>query len=135
MQNIRGGLGGSKNDFFRNNSKVHYILQGGYRKAVSDKVGMVFNGLVRFDNQLKETLEGQVKGVFYNTAWLGIGYRSSLAYSLNVGFRMKQIQIGYAYEIPTGDAQMTDGGTNELMITYNLKKIIYHKLTRQMSIW
>ncbi|MBA4057258.1 MAG: hypothetical protein C0490_21270 [Marivirga sp.] len=135
MQNIRGGLGGSKNDFFRNNSKMHYILQGGYRKAVSDKIGLVFNGLVRFDDQLKETLEGQVKGVFFNTAWLGLGYRHSLAYSLNVGFRMKQIQIGYAYEIPTGDAQMTGSSTNELMITYDLKKIIHQKLTRQISIW
>lgn len=135
MQNIRGGLGGNKNDFFHNNSKMHYIVQGGYRRAVSDKVGLVFNGLFRFDKQLKETIEGQIKGVFYNTAWLGFGYRNSLAYSMNVGFRMKQFQIGYAYESPTGDSQMTGSGTNEIMITYDLQKIIHPKLTRQMSIW
>ncbi len=135
MQNIRGGLGESKKDFFRNNSKMHYIVQGGYRRSVSDKVGIVFNGLFRFDSQLKETIEGQVKGVFYNAAWLGMGYRNLLAYSLNIGFRMKQLQIGYAYEIPVGDAHMTGSGTNEIMATYDLQKIIYPRLTRQMSIW
>ena len=135
MQNIRGGLGGHKNDFFRNNSKIHYIVQGGYRRAMSDKLGLIFNGLFRFDNQLKETIEGQVKGVFYNTAWMGIGYRASLAYTLNVGFRMKQFQIGYSYEMPTGDAQMTGSGTNEIMVTYDLQKIVHPRLTRIMSIW
>jgi hypothetical protein len=96
---------------------------------------MAFNGLFRFDNQLKETFEGQLKGIFYNMAWLGLGYRNVLAYSLNVGFRVNQWQVGYAYEIPTGDAQMTGSGTNELMVTYDLQKIIHPKLTRQMSIW
>jgi type IX secretion system PorP/SprF family membrane protein len=135
MQNIKGGLGESKNDFFKNNSKMHYIVQGGYRRALSDKVGLVFNGLFRFDDQLKETIEGQIKGVFYNTAWLGVGYRNSLAYSLHTGFRISQLQLGYAYEIPTGKAQMTGNGTNEIVVTYDLQKIIYHGLTRKMSIW
>jgi len=135
MQNVRGGLGGNKNDFFQNNSKMHHIVQGGYRQAVSEKLGLVFNGLFRFDSQLKETIEGQIKGVFYNTAWLGVGYRASLAYTLNVGFRMKQFQIGYAYEMPTGNAQMTGNGTNEIMVTYDLQKIVHPKLTRIMSMW
>ncbi len=135
MQNVRGGLGKSKNDFFKNNSKIHYTLQGGYRRAVSDRAGVVINALIRFDDQLKETLEGQIKGVFYNTAWLGVGYRSSLAYALNVGFRINQLKVGYAYEIPTGEAQMTGSGTNELMVTYDFQKIIHPRLTRQMSIW
>jgi hypothetical protein len=54
---------------------------------------------------------------------------------MNVGFRMKQFQIGYAYEIPTGESQMTGNGTSEIMITYDLQKIVHPKLTRQMSIW
>lgn len=135
LQNIKGGLEGSNSDFFRNNSKVHSVIQAGYRRSVSDKVGVVVNGLFRADNQLKETIEGQVKGVFYNTAWVGAGYRNSLAYSLTVGFRMNQLKVGYAYEIPTGDAHMTGAGTNEILVTYDLRKAIHPKLTRKMSIW
>ncbi len=135
MQNIAGSISKSDNDYFRNNSLVHHVIQGGYRRAVSDKVGLVLNALLRFDDQLDETIEGQIKGVFYNAAWLGFGYRNRLAYSLNVGFRMKRLRIGYAHEIPTGDAQMTGSGTNEILVTYDLKKIIRPRLTREMSVW
>ncbi|MEO5978026.1 MAG: PorP/SprF family type IX secretion system membrane protein [Chryseolinea sp.] len=135
IQNISGSQGKSNHDYFRNNSKLHNVVQAGYRRAISEQIGVVVNGMLRFDNQLKETIEGQVKGVFYNTAWLGFGYRKSLAYSLIAGFRIKQLKIGYGYEIPTGDAQMTGSGTNEIIITYDLKNIIYPRLTRQMTIW
>jgi type IX secretion system PorP/SprF family membrane protein len=135
MQNIVGSMSETDNDYFRNNSKIHYIVQGGYRKALSDKVGIIVNALLRFDKQLDETVEGQLKAVFYNTVWAGFGYRNNLAYSLNVGFRMKQLRVGYAYEIPTGDAQMTGSTTSEILLTYDLKKIVYPRLTRVMSIW
>jgi type IX secretion system PorP/SprF family membrane protein len=134
MHNVRGQFARTKHDLFSNN-KINYIVQGGYRRSLSDEVGLVFNGLFRFDDRLKETFEGQVKSVFYNTAWLGLGYRYSLAYSLIVGFRLNQWRLGYGYEIPAGDAQMTGSGTNELMVTYDLKKIIHPRVTRQMSIW
>jgi type IX secretion system PorP/SprF family membrane protein len=135
MQNIKGDLGSTKDNFFNSNNKMHYVIQGGYRNAFSDHVGIIFNGLFRFDDLLKETLEGQVKGVFYNTAWLGFGYRKSLAYSLHTGFRVKQLRLSYAYEIPVGKAQMTGSGTNEIVLTYELQKITYNKVTRKMSIW
>lgn len=133
MQNLRGGAKNTE-DFFRNNSKVHYVLQAGYRRSLSDEVGVIVNGLFRYDRQLKETLEGQVKGVFYNTAWLGMGYRKDLAYALTVGFRMNQFTAGYSHEIPTGDAHRI-GGTNEITLTYDLVKAVYPKLTRKMSMW
>lgn len=135
MQNLAGSIEKSDNDYFRNNSKLLNVVQAGYRRALSEKIGVVINGMFRFDNQLEETIEGQVKGVFYNTAWLGFGYRESLAFSLTAGFRIKQLKIGYGYEIPTGDSQMTGSGTNEIVVTYDLKKIIYPTLTRQMSVW
>lgn len=133
MQNLRGETKNTE-DFFRNNSKIHYVAQAGYRRSVSDAVGLVFNGLFRYDHQLNETIEGQVKGVFLNTAWFGIGYRKSLAYSMNIGFRMKQFTAAYSYEVPTGEAHRI-GGTNELVLIYDLQKIVHPRLTRKMSIW
>jgi len=135
MQNIVGSRRDADNHYFQSNSEVQYIVQGGFRKAISEKVGLIFNALLRFDKQFDESIEGQIKGVFYNTAWLGFGYRNNLAYSLNVGFRMKELRIGYAFEIPTGDAHMTGNGTNEILVTYDLKKILYPRLTHRMSMW
>ena len=134
MQNLRGGVEENTGDFFRNNSKLHYVIQTGYRKSVSDQIGLTVNGLFRYDDQLKESIEGQVKGIFYNTAWFGMGYRKSLAYSFTAGFRINQFTAGYSYELPTGDAHRIDG-TNEIMLTYDLKNIVYPKLTRKMSMW
>jgi type IX secretion system PorP/SprF family membrane protein len=135
MQNLKGKLTSTTDNFFSSNGELQYVVQGGYRKSLNDKVGFVFNGLYRYDDLLKDTWEGQLKGVFYNTAWIGVGYRKSLAYSLHAGFRLKQLMIGYAYEVPTGDAQMIGNGISEIMLTYDLQKLAYHKLTRKMSIW
>lgn len=134
MQNVTGQLGRKENVFVGENNTVQYILQGGYRKSVSNQVGVALNGLFRYDKQQKETVEGQVKGVFYNTAWLGVGYRHSLAYMLSVGFRMKQIKMGYVYEIPIGNAQM-NGSTSEIILSYDLLKIVYPRLGKQMTMW
>ena len=134
MQNLYGGSEEISEDFFRNNSKLHYVVQAGYRRSVSDQIGISVNGLFRYDDQLQESIEGQVKGIFYNTAWFGMGYRKSLAYSFTAGFRMNHFTVGYSYEIPTGDAHRVDG-TNEIMLTYDLQKIVYPKLTRKMSMW
>jgi type IX secretion system PorP/SprF family membrane protein len=135
MQNLKGDLGSTKDNFFTDNSELVHVVQGGYRKSLNDKIGLTFNGLMRYDDLLKDTWEGQLKGVFYNTAWIGFGYRKSLAYSLHAGFRMKQLLIGYAFEVPTGNAQMVGSGTNEIVLTYDLQKLAYPKLTRKMSIW
>ncbi len=134
MQNIMGKLGGNETVFVGENNTVQYVLQGGYRKAVSDQVGVAVNGLFRYDTQQKETLEGQVKGVFYNTAWLGLGYRNSLAYTFSVGFRMKQVSMGYVYETPVGNSQM-NGSTSEILLRYDLLKVVHPRLGRKMTMW
>jgi hypothetical protein len=135
MQNLKGKLGSATDNFFSSNSELQHIVQGGYRKSLNDKAGIAFNGVIRYDDHLKDTWEGQAKVIFYNTAWIGICYRKSLAYSLHAGFRLKQLMMAYAYEVPTGNAQMIGSGTNEIMLTYDLQKLAYPRLTRKMSIW
>lgn len=134
MQNIRGDFGPSEDNFFRSNYALHHVMQAGYRAAISEELGVILNGLMRYDNKLKETLEAQLKTVMYSKAWIGFGFRKSLAYSFQTGFRVKQLQLGYAYEVPIGRAQFM-GSINEVLMTYDLRKISYTKYTRKMSIW
>jgi type IX secretion system PorP/SprF family membrane protein len=134
MQNIKGDFGPSKDNFFRSNYALHHVVQAGYRTGLSEEIGVVLNGLMRYDDLLKETLEGQLKTVMYSRAWIGFGYRKSLAYSFQTGFRVKQLQLGYAYEVPIGRAQFL-GSTNEVMVSYDLRKATYSKYSRKMSIW
>jgi type IX secretion system PorP/SprF family membrane protein len=134
MQNVRGDFGSAKDNFFRSNYTLHHVIQTGYRAALSEELGFILHGLMRYDDKLKETLEGQLKTVMYSKVWIGFGYRKSLAYSFQTGFRVKQLQLGYAYEVPVGRAQFM-GSTNELLVTFDLRKSAYSKYSRKMSIW
>lgn len=112
-----------------------HVLQAGYRRAVSEQLGLVVNGIYRYDEKLEETMEGQVKGVYQNMLWLGAGYRKDLAYSVNGGVRLSQLKIGYTYEVPTGDAQYMNNSTSEIMVTYNLIPVKYPKYGKKVTIW
>jgi type IX secretion system PorP/SprF family membrane protein len=136
MQDItQGKVLTTGDDYLTNTFSHHHVVQAGYRNALSDQVGIVVNGLYRYDEKLGETTEGQVKGVYQNTFWIGAGYRNDLAYSVNGGVRMGQLKIGYVYEVPTGSAQYINKPTNEIMLTYNLIPVKYPKYSKQVTIW
>lgn len=108
------------NNDLNNAFSVQHIVQAGYRKGFSEQFGLVANGLFRYDNRRKETAEGQLKGVFLNTFWVGGGYRLNLAYTLTAGWHYKQFKLGYTYENVTQDARQVKGSSNEIVLTYDL---------------
>ncbi len=101
LQDLAQGKINGGDNFLNDDFAMQHILQGGYRRALTDQFGLVFNGIYRYDERLGQNAEGQIKGVFMNTAWLGAGYRWDLAYTMTVGFRLGQMRLGYGYEIPT----------------------------------
>lgn len=129
----RGGLTTGQ-DFMEDQRNHQHIIQAGYRRGVSEQVGLIANMLMRYDSNNGETLEGQVKGVFYNTAWFGVGYRQNLAYSINLGLCYQQFRVSYARELPTGKAHNISSGTNEIVLTYNLFQI-RPASPRQVMMW
>lgn len=130
----RGGLA-SGEDFLRNERSHEHIVQAGYRRSLNDYAGLIASGLIRYDSKLGETVEGQLKGIFYNTAWLGLGYRHKLAYSINMGVCYQQFRVGYVRELPTGNASNISSGTNEIILTYNLVRQKYSKPSKKMVMW
>lgn len=112
-----------------------HILQAGYRKGFSEQFGVVVNGLYRYDARLKETVEGQVKGVFLNTFWAGAGYRHNLAYTLTAGLRFKQVKLGYTYETVTQDAKRINASSNEIVLTYDLVPPQHKESGKNLVIW
>ncbi len=110
-----------------------HIFQAGYRVAVSEQFGVVANGVYQYDQVRGGNMEGQLKGVFCNKVWLGVAYRHRLAYSFNVGLQLQKVKVGYAYEVPTGDAQLAMQ-TSELMLSYQLGSAS-KTLSNSLSIW
>ena len=135
MQDVAKGGFIAGYDFLRKVRSRLHIVQAGYRRAVTQDVGIIANGLLRYDTDLGETIEGQLKGIFYNTGWVGVGYRHELAYSIQVGFRFQQFSLGYVRELPIERAANISSGTSEFVMTYNFISVPFEKNSRKMTMW
>ncbi len=121
LQNATQGALVSEEDYFNRAGYFHHVAQAGLRMAFSNRFGMVVNGLYRYDPTFLHTTEVQVKTVIRNAAWIGIGYRSETTCIGLIGFRVKQIQVGYAYELPGQRSTQANTGTSELILSYQFK--------------
>jgi len=135
MQDIARGGATSGSEQLKNMYPRQHVVQGGYRRGLTDQFGLIVNGIYRYDSKVKETIEGQLKGVVNNTFWAGVGYRNDLAVTFLGGVQVNQFRIGYVREIASGKAKGMNNGTNEIMLTYNLIPVKLEKQTRKISIW
>ena len=136
MQDItKGKLLTTGDDYLTSDFPQQHVVQGGARAALTEQVGLVANGIYRYDSKIKDTVEGQLKAVYQNMFWVGAGYRHDLAYSVQAGVRLSQLRVGYVYETTTGEASYMQQPTNEIMLTYNLIPVKYPKYGKKVTIW
>ncbi|TZF80796.1 type IX secretion system membrane protein PorP/SprF, partial [Pedobacter sp. BS3] len=112
-------------------SAMQHIVQAGYRREVAPSIGLIINGIYRYDKNQKGVAEGQLKGVLSNTFWVGAGYRNDLAYTFNAGVRIKQLQVGYTREMSSGKTDGIYRGGNEITLSYTFAPVFGKKL----SVW
>jgi type IX secretion system PorP/SprF family membrane protein len=62
-----------------------------------------FNGLVKYNNKI----------------WGGVTYRLNDAFGILLGTTVKEVNIGYAYDIPT--SRLGSAGSHEIMVKYCFK--------------
>lgn len=129
----QGGITSGDN-FLNNTFAMQHVAQAGFRRAVSDEIGLITNGIFRYDSHQQKTTEVQAKAVYQNSVWAGGGYRHNLAYTFNAGIRVNQFRFGYVHEIPTGDARIPKH-TSEFMVTYNLIDVKYPRLSKKVTMW
>ncbi|MEO7992572.1 MAG: PorP/SprF family type IX secretion system membrane protein, partial [Chryseolinea sp.] len=123
LQNASQGKLISKEDLFNRQGYFHHVAQVGFRKALSNRLGIVVSGLYRYDPTFLSTTEVQVKTILYNKVWIGMGYRSNMNTIGLIGFRAKQIQIGFAYELPVQHSSSANSGTSEFTVNYKFKTL------------
>lgn len=129
------GIFSTGDDFQEENYSRKQVVQAGFRTNFTDNFGVVINTLFLHDDLNKSTLEGQAKAVYKNMLWAGGGYRKDLAFNLTAGVRLKQLQVRYAYEMPTADADALPNSTNEIGISYQLFSNSNPKKDNQPAIW
>ncbi|WP_114778536.1 PorP/SprF family type IX secretion system membrane protein [Botryobacter ruber] len=113
---------------------MQHIAQAGFRHGLTDQLGLVVNGMYRYDANYKGVAEGQVKGVYNNIFWVGAGYRQELAYTFSGGLQLKQFRLGYTREVATGNANHVYTGGNEIVLSYSLTPV-FSNIGKAVSIW
>lgn len=124
MQDItKGHFLKSGNNFMKDVYTRKHIAQAGFRTALAEPFGLIVNGLYQYDEQLKGTVEGQVKLVYNDLLWAGGGYRNDQAFHLGAGLHYRQFRITYAYESPIREARSISRSTNEIGLAYTLRQL------------
>jgi type IX secretion system PorP/SprF family membrane protein len=104
--------------FYKN--RRHYYLSGGHDITLPAYQGYVFTPSV-FIKSDGNTFQADINLIakYNNKLWFGGSYRISDAVSLMVGMAFKDIEVGYAYDIPTSRIAAT--GSHEIMARYRFK--------------
>jgi type IX secretion system PorP/SprF family membrane protein len=109
---------GSAGSFFKN--RRHYYLTGGHDILLPAFQGYVFTPSV-FVKSDGNTVQADINLMarYNNKVWGGVTYRIQDAVALMVGVTYKDIEIGYAYDIPTSRIAAT--GSHEIMARYRFR--------------
>lgn len=126
--------GDSDNPYFNDVYVIQHTVQAGYRRAITNNFGLVLNGIFRYDGNLKEATEVQLKTVFMNMFWIGGGYRNDIAYTFNTGVRLKQFKINYSRELSSNKVNNVYRGGNEITLSYNFSPA-FSNAAKALSIW
>jgi type IX secretion system PorP/SprF family membrane protein len=104
--------------FYRN--RRHYFLTGGTDITLPAFQGYVFTPSVflKSDGNTFQT-DLNLMAKYNNKVWGGVSYRLNDAVSLMVGMAFKDLEVGYAYDIPTSRVAAT--GSHEIMARYRFK--------------
>ncbi|MGV3541323.1 MAG: PorP/SprF family type IX secretion system membrane protein [Rufibacter sp.] len=124
----------SENDYLKDMNAMQHIVQAGFRHGITDQLGVVVNGMYRFDSNEEGLYEAQLKGVYNNFFWASAGYRQDLAYTFGGGIRLKQLNIGYTREVATGKSENVMNSANEIMLSYNLAPVLT-SVGKALTIW
>ncbi|MBC5994271.1 PorP/SprF family type IX secretion system membrane protein [Pontibacter cellulosilyticus] len=136
MQDItKGKLVTTGDDFLQDFYTQKHIAQAGYRTHLIGMLGLTVNGIYQYDKNYAGTIEGQLKAVYNNMFWVGGGYRNDKAYHLTGGIRLNQLSIHYAYESPVKEARYINKATNEIALSYNLRKLNNIDTRKQILLW
>ncbi|GAB2635401.1 PorP/SprF family type IX secretion system membrane protein [Belliella aquatica] len=119
MQNINQGSIRFGDVFFDKKPRVS-VFQSGFRQAISSTVSIASHVMYRAQNDLPNHFEANIKGIFLDKIWLGVGHRVDYANNFTFGVVHNQIKLGYTHEIPTNKSYLIPQPTHEFIATFSL---------------
>lgn len=124
-------LGASAPQLFRNRIKFfesginptgrlsnHFFFMGGYKFDLADDIQIEPTAMVKVVSPVPVQYELNVRGIYAEKIWLGVGYRYMDAITGMIGYTFAEnISVGYSYDYTLTNIRNYSTGTHELMIS------------------
>lgn len=119
MHNINQGSINYGDVFYNVKPRVS-VFQSGFRHSISSSVSIASHVMYRSQMDLPNHFEANIKGIFLDKIWLGVGHRVDYANNFTFGVVHNQIKLGYTHEIPTNKSYLIPQPTHEFIATFSL---------------
>jgi type IX secretion system PorP/SprF family membrane protein len=102
----------------------NFYLLGSYYYIINRHYAVESSGMIQKVIPAPYQFDINVKGIYMNTAWLGISYRSQDAISILMGYTFnKRILVGYSFDWSLSAISRYNIGTHEIMLAYKFNPL------------
>jgi len=109
-------------NILENRQVRHYFLNAGYIYDINNNYSLEPSVLAKFIESGISQAELNLKGVYKQSFWLGLGYRTGDALIINAGIRKDRFVFGYAYDYSLNDISKHSIGSHELLFIVKFNK-------------
>ncbi|ERM80214.1 membrane protein [Rhodonellum psychrophilum GCM71 = DSM 17998] len=134
MHNINQGALSSGDIFMERKAPVS-VIQAGYRSMVTENFGLALNLMHRFQNDLPDNTEFNLKAILMDKIWLGAGHRVNYANNFQLGLIFPVVRIGYVYELPSSKSYLLPNTTHEFLAVFPIFRKNFRTTKDEVLIW
>jgi type IX secretion system PorP/SprF family membrane protein len=111
-------------NILENRQVRHYFLTAGYTYDINNNYSLEPTLLAKFIEAGISQAEINIKGVYKQAFWIGLGYRTGDAAIINAGIRKDRFVFGYAYDYSLNEIRKHSIGSHELLfiVKFNRSK-------------
>jgi len=98
----------------------HFYGMAGYEFKANNNIDVTPSVLVKYVENVPLHFEANVRAMYKDQYWAGVGYRANDAINLMLGVQFDNgLNIAYAYDIITSGVSSVSNGSHEVVIGYN----------------
>lgn len=111
-------------NILENRQVRHYFFTAGYTYDINNNYSLESSLLAKFIESGVSQAELNIKGIYKQSFWIGLGFRTGDAFIINAGIRKDRFVFGYAYDYSTNDIRKHSIGSHELLfiVKFNRSK-------------
>lgn len=112
-------------DYMSNTTSVlnrHFYFMAGYRQPLGEDFKLEASALGKLVSPVPFQFDAGLRAIYKEKVWVGGSYRHLDAFSMQMGFFWRDLQLSYAYDFTTTNLGNYSTGTHELILAVRFNK-------------